>query len=175
MVEVKDFQGYLGGLSSSGKECARSVYKKQDEHEIMYHVGTLLRHCKDDDQQVQKKKHIGNDNVVIVFQESSACVLKSDFLKSNMVYAVIVVQNQSSEVNEQQVNYKMSVCAKSFVSIEDLELPKSLAEGKEMGLQECKDLLFHLILRVSEIAWNSGDLKAKLERCRENEIEMWAQ
>lgn len=37
----------------------------------MYHVGTLLRHCKGDDQQVQKKKHIGNDNVVIVFQESS--------------------------------------------------------------------------------------------------------
>lgn len=57
----------------------------------MYHVGTLLRHCKGDDQQVQKKKHIGNDNVVIVFQESSQDVLKSDFLKSNMVYAVIAV------------------------------------------------------------------------------------
>ena len=28
MVEIKDFQGYLGGISGSGKECERSVYKK---------------------------------------------------------------------------------------------------------------------------------------------------
>ena len=73
-------------------------------------------------------------------------MLRSDFLKSNMVYAVIVVQNQYSEINEQQVHYKISVCAKSFVSIESMELPKSFAEGKEMSLQECKNLLFHLIL-----------------------------
>lgn len=56
-------------------------------------------------------------------------MLRSDFLKSNMVYAVIVVQNQYSEINEQQVHYKISVCAKSFVSIESMELPKSFAEG----------------------------------------------
>ena len=101
-------------------------------------------------------------------------MLKSDFLKSNMVYAVIVVQNQRSKFSEQSVNYKISVCAKSFVPIEELVLPKCLAEGKEMTLQECKDLLFRLTLRVSGIVWNAGDLKAKLERCKENEIEMWA-
>lgn len=67
------------------------------------------------------------------------------------------------------------MCAKSFVPIEDLKLPTSLAEGKEMSLQECRDLLFRLVLQISSIVWNSGDLKVKLERCKENEIEKWAQ
>jgi len=35
----------------------------------MYHVSTLLPHSKANKQQVERKRHIGNDVVVIVFQD----------------------------------------------------------------------------------------------------------
>jgi RAP1 GTPase activating protein 1 len=37
-------------------------------YEVMYHVSTLLPHSKKDVQQLERKRHLGNDVVVIVFQ-----------------------------------------------------------------------------------------------------------
>ena len=39
--------------------------------EIMYHVATLLPFSDTDAQQLQRKRHIGNDIVSIVFQEAN--------------------------------------------------------------------------------------------------------
>jgi len=41
-----------------------------DSKEIMFHVSTLLPYSSGDNQQVQRKRHIGNDIVAIVFQVS---------------------------------------------------------------------------------------------------------
>lgn len=44
-----------------------SVYTIYEGHEIMFHVSTLLPFSKDNRQQVERKRHIGNDIVNIVF------------------------------------------------------------------------------------------------------------
>lgn len=44
-----------------------SVYTVYEGHEIMFHVSTLLPYSKDNRQQVERKRHIGNDIVNIVF------------------------------------------------------------------------------------------------------------
>lgn len=44
-----------------------SVYTIFEGHEIMFHVSTLLPYSKDNRQQVERKRHIGNDIVNIVF------------------------------------------------------------------------------------------------------------
>lgn len=44
-----------------------SVYTIYEGHEVMFHVSTLLPFSRDNRQQVERKRHIGNDIVNIVF------------------------------------------------------------------------------------------------------------
>jgi RAP1 GTPase activating protein 1 len=46
-----------------------SVYTKWQGYEIMFHVATLLPFKASDNQQLEKKRHIGNDLVIIIFHE----------------------------------------------------------------------------------------------------------
>ena len=48
-----------------------SVYEKYDDSEIMFHVSTLLPLSNRDGQHIEKKRHIGNDRVAIVFQDEN--------------------------------------------------------------------------------------------------------
>ena len=42
-----------------------SIYTKFQDAEIMFHVSTLLPHSARDSQQIERKRHIGNDRVTI--------------------------------------------------------------------------------------------------------------
>ena len=41
------------------------------KREVMFHVSTLLPYSESDKQQLQRKRHIGNDIVAVVFQEDN--------------------------------------------------------------------------------------------------------
>ncbi|GIY78704.1 rap1 GTPase-activating protein 1 [Caerostris extrusa] len=67
-VELKDTQDGLTGQTS--------LYTQFEDVEIMFHVSTLLPYSRTDPQQLQRKRHIGNDVVTIVFQdENTPCQL----------------------------------------------------------------------------------------------------
>ncbi|XP_026479610.1 GTPase-activating Rap/Ran-GAP domain-like protein 3 [Ctenocephalides felis] len=71
-VRLKGWDNYRGGLDVKGDMTGRhSVYTVYEGHEIMFHVSTLLPFSKDNRQQVERKRHIGNDIVNIVFLEDS--------------------------------------------------------------------------------------------------------
>jgi RAP1 GTPase activating protein 1 len=53
-----------------GQTGEHSIYTKWQGYEIMFHVSVLLPFKKTDVQQLERKRHIGNDIVVIIFQES---------------------------------------------------------------------------------------------------------
>lgn len=53
----------------SGKH---SIFTQFSDYEIMFHVSTLLPFEESDPQQIERKKHIGNDIVVIIFQDSDS-------------------------------------------------------------------------------------------------------
>jgi hypothetical protein len=48
-----------------------SVFADYLEYQIMFHVSTLIPFVPDDEQQIERKRHIGNDIVMIVFKEGS--------------------------------------------------------------------------------------------------------
>ena len=56
----------------AGSSGTHSVFTKWNDYEIMFHVSTLLPYVKNDSQQVERKKYLGNDIVNIVFQEGYA-------------------------------------------------------------------------------------------------------
>lgn len=57
----------------------------------MFHVSTLLPYTVGDAQQLQRKRHIGNDIVAIVFQDENTPFVP-DMIASHFLHAYIVVQ-----------------------------------------------------------------------------------
>eukprot|EP01106_Pelomyxa_sp_JSP_P013592 TRINITY_DN410_c0_g1_i1.p1 TRINITY_DN410_c0_g1~~TRINITY_DN410_c0_g1_i1.p1 ORF type:complete len:270 (+),score=56.73 TRINITY_DN410_c0_g1_i1:72-881(+) len=81
-VDLEGWTKFRGGLDSKSVG-SKSVYTDWEGFEIMFHVSTMLPYMKGAEQQVERKRHIGNDIVVIVFQEGNtpfdpACI-KSNF------------------------------------------------------------------------------------------------
>ena len=68
-----------------------ALYEVHKGHEIMFHVSTLLPYIETDTQQLQRKCHIGNDIVAIVFQEANT-PFSPDMITSHFLHAYIVVQ-----------------------------------------------------------------------------------
>lgn len=91
-IQLKDHKGYRGGLDiQNGHTGDEAVYEVFKEREIMFHVSTLLPYTESDPQQLQRKRHIGNDIVAIVFQESNT-PFSPDMIASHFLHAFIVVQ-----------------------------------------------------------------------------------
>lgn len=69
-VALKGFNEYRGGLDVKGDTTGTHTYRTVMEGKhIMFHVANMLPFSKDNPQQVERKRHIGNDIVNIVFQE----------------------------------------------------------------------------------------------------------
>ncbi|RVE40391.1 hypothetical protein evm_014959, partial [Chilo suppressalis] len=90
-IKLKDHKGYRGGLDiMNGHTGTEAVYEQYYNREIMFHVAPLLPHTAGDAQQLQRKRHVGNDIVAIVFQEK-ATPFTPDMIASHFLHAFIVV------------------------------------------------------------------------------------
>jgi hypothetical protein len=72
---------FSAATESTGTE---SIYLEIfDDYQVMYHVATLIPYKEDDEQQIDRKRHLGNDIVIIVFKEGTQkfdpTVIKSQF------------------------------------------------------------------------------------------------
>ncbi|XP_055959069.1 GTPase-activating Rap/Ran-GAP domain-like protein 3 [Patella vulgata] len=67
-IKLKGWDKFKGGLdiksNTTGEETIYTVY---EGHEILFHVSTMLPYTPNNKQQVERKRHIGNDIVNIVF------------------------------------------------------------------------------------------------------------
>ena len=70
-----------------------------DDKEIMFHVSTLLPYSRTDSQQLERKRHIGNDIVTIIFQDENT-PFAPDMIASNFLHSFIVVQKHQNESSD---------------------------------------------------------------------------
>src|SRR5690606_22734238 len=68
-----------------------SVYVTFGDYDIMFHVSILLPLDPNDEQQLERKRHIGNDVVCIIFLEDGKSFDPS-CLTTNFTYIFIVIQ-----------------------------------------------------------------------------------
>lgn len=68
-IDINCHLGYTGGLDTFHNTTGpSSIYHADATNETMFHVSTLMK-SSNDDQNVYKKRHIGNDNVHVIFTE----------------------------------------------------------------------------------------------------------
>uniref|UniRef100_A0A182NEC5 Rap-GAP domain-containing protein n=1 Tax=Anopheles dirus TaxID=7168 RepID=A0A182NEC5_9DIPT len=156
-IRLRDHKGYRGGLDiQNGHTGDTAVYEVFKEREIMFHVSTLLPYTEADPQQLQRKRHIGNDIVAIVFQEENT-PFSPAMIASHFLHAFIVVQ--PIEPNTPNCRYKISVTARDDVPFFGPTLPQPSVFKKGPELKEF--LLTKLI--NAENACYKADKFAQLE------------
>uniref|UniRef100_H3B7J4 RAP1 GTPase activating protein n=1 Tax=Latimeria chalumnae TaxID=7897 RepID=H3B7J4_LATCH len=156
-VDLQDFKGFRGGLDvTHGQTGTESVYCNFRNKEIMFHVSTKLPYTEGDAQQLQRKRHIGNDIVAIVFQDENTPFVP-DMIASNFLHAYIAVQvdNPCSD----NTMYKVSVTARDDVPFFGPNLPNPAIFKKGPEFHEF--LLTKLI--NAEYACYKAEKFAKLE------------
>uniref|UniRef100_A0A4W6D6H4 RAP1 GTPase activating protein n=1 Tax=Lates calcarifer TaxID=8187 RepID=A0A4W6D6H4_LATCA len=156
-IELHDFKGFRGGLDvTHGQTGTESVYTSFHNKEIMFHVSTKLPYTEGDSQQLQRKRHIGNDIVAIVFQEENTPFVP-DMIQSNFLHAYVVVQVENACTDN--VTYKASVTARDDVPFFGPALPDPAIFKKG---PEFREFLFTKLINA-EYACYKAEKFAKLE------------
>uniref|UniRef100_G1NMZ6 Rap-GAP domain-containing protein n=1 Tax=Meleagris gallopavo TaxID=9103 RepID=G1NMZ6_MELGA len=133
-IQLQDFRGFRGGLDViRGQTGTESVYTNFRGKEIMFHVSTKLPFAEGDSQQLQRKRHIGNDIVAIIFQDESTPFVP-DMIASNFLHAYVVVQLTHSSCGE--TLYKVSVTARDDVPFFGPSLPNPAIFRKSTEFRE---------------------------------------
>ncbi|KAH8249239.1 hypothetical protein KR032_007582 [Drosophila birchii] len=157
-IRLKDHKGYRGGLDiQNGHTGDTAVYEVFKEREVMFHVSTLLPHTEGDPQQLQRKRHIGNDIVAIVFQETNT-PFSPDMIASHFLHAFIVVQ--PIEPNTPHTRYKVSVTARDDVPFFGPTLPNPAVFRKG---QEFKEFILTKLINAENACYKAEKF-AKLEQ-----------
>ncbi|XP_010611887.1 GTPase-activating Rap/Ran-GAP domain-like protein 3 isoform X2 [Fukomys damarensis] len=120
-ITLKGWTGYRGGLDTKNDTTGiHSVYTVYQGHEIMFHVSTMLPYSKENKQQVERKRHIGNDIVTIVFQEGeeSSPAFKPSMIRSHFTHIFALVR-----YDRQNDNYRLKIFSEESVPLFGPPLP----------------------------------------------------
>ncbi|XP_032164373.1 GTPase-activating Rap/Ran-GAP domain-like protein 3 isoform X2 [Mustela erminea] len=120
-ITLKGWTGYRGGLDTKNDTTGtHSVYTVYHGHEIMFHVSTMLPYSKENKQQVERKRHIGNDIVTIVFQEGEepSPAFKPSMIRSHFTHIFALVR-----YDQQNDNYRLKIFSEESVPLFGPPLP----------------------------------------------------
>ncbi|XP_032776346.2 rap1 GTPase-activating protein 1 isoform X3 [Daphnia magna] len=133
-IHLLDHKGYRGGLDTQfGQTGVDSLYETFRDREIMFHVAPLLPYTENDPQQLQRKRHIGNDIVAVVFQEENT-PFAPDMVASHFLHAFVVVQ--PLDPCTPNVRYRITVTARDGVNFFGPTLPDPPIMRKGPELRE---------------------------------------
>ncbi|XP_072753921.1 uncharacterized protein Rsh isoform X4 [Anoplolepis gracilipes] len=114
-IRLKGFDKYKGGLDTVHDLTGLySVYTNWRGIEIMFHVSTLLPYEKHDPQKLQRKRHIGNDIVCVVFLEADNTSFSPACIKSHFLHTFILVR-VSPRIKRKITRYEVSVVTRDEV------------------------------------------------------------
>eukprot|EP01128_Nolandella_sp_AFSM9_P010766 TRINITY_DN748_c0_g1_i1.p1 TRINITY_DN748_c0_g1~~TRINITY_DN748_c0_g1_i1.p1 ORF type:complete len:609 (+),score=159.41 TRINITY_DN748_c0_g1_i1:34-1827(+) len=126
-ITLSSFPYFNGGLDVSGanRTGEYSVYEKLDNLEVMFHVSTLLPDHEGDEQKLERKRHLGNDIVVIVFLESDEDTFNPSCLATQFTYIFIVITaDHRLKHRTGQTYYRVNVLSKVGVRSFGPAIPK---------------------------------------------------
>ncbi|XP_067430108.1 GTPase-activating Rap/Ran-GAP domain-like protein 3 isoform X1 [Thunnus thynnus] len=120
-ITLQGWAGYRGGLDTKNDTTGiKSIYTVYQGHELMFHVSTMLPYSKENKQQVERKRHIGNDIVTIVFQEGddASSSFKPSMIRSHFTHIFALVR-----YNSQNDSYRLKIFSEESVPLFGPPLP----------------------------------------------------
>eukprot|EP01096_Ripella_sp_DP13-Kostka_P008253 TRINITY_DN3081_c0_g1_i7.p1 TRINITY_DN3081_c0_g1~~TRINITY_DN3081_c0_g1_i7.p1 ORF type:complete len:796 (-),score=360.44 TRINITY_DN3081_c0_g1_i7:68-2455(-) len=127
-VQLKGWNKYRGGLDvNTDTTGTHTLYASLDapgigEFEVLFHVATYLPYTDDNRQQLPRKRHIGNDIIVLIFQDEDADPFTPMKFASHFNHVFVVVQPISEPspdpASEQRVvtHYRIGLIYKQAIT-----------------------------------------------------------
>jgi len=163
-IVLKGWDKFRGGLDIKGDTTGQcSVYRSTANNiEVMFHVSTLLPFFPSDPQQLERKRHLGNDVVVIVFSEGEESFDPSE-IRSEFNHIFFVISKVPSPKGS-QTRYRVACAAKQGVD----PFPPFLSRDKTFKKDnEFLDWLMTKLINSERVAMQSAPaFQMKMERTR---------
>lgn len=114
-VDLSEHDGYMAGLSKTGRTGTHSIYTVFNTHQIMLHVSTLLPYSASDTQHIERKRHLGNDIINIVFLDG-ADHFDPGAIRTHFTHVFIVVRPEVFMRNGRLTNgFRVSIASRTDV------------------------------------------------------------
>jgi len=161
-VPLCGWKKFKAGLDVSNGNLTgtHSIYTRFKNFEIMFHVSPYIPCDESDPQQIARKKHLGNDVVMIVFKEGNQpldpCIFKSQF---NHVFAVVQHLQQHNETA-----YRIAFASKPGVHPFGPFLPQPAIFRK---CNAFRDFLLTKLINSERAAMHAPDFKGLIRTRRE--------
>ncbi|KAJ3121751.1 signal-induced proliferation-associated 1-like protein 3, partial [Nowakowskiella sp. JEL0407] len=169
--ELKGFAGYSAGLDvKNGQTGTQTVHTKWRNFEITYHVSTLLPYFPEDPQQIQRKRHIGNDLVCIVFMEGENGQFDPSLIRSQFLHIYIIVTlEKMTEINSRMVPlYRVMVTSSAEVCPFGPHLP---SPPLFLGEEALREFLLAKVINGENAAYKAPKFSRPHVRTRNTMIE----
>ncbi|KYQ99904.1 RapGAP/RanGAP domain-containing protein [Tieghemostelium lacteum] len=128
-VELKGFEHYNGGLDTIyGHSGTHSIFSRYNDCEVMFHVSTMLPFIPTDTKQVERKKHLGNDRILIVFNDGRQPYMPN-CLKSKQTHIIIHIQPVKGEVAHSSIAISTPISPTMDSNNNDSRMPKANISG----------------------------------------------
>ncbi|KAI9199796.1 uncharacterized protein BJ171DRAFT_462005 [Polychytrium aggregatum] len=156
-IELKGWKGYRAGLDTqSNNTGTHSVYTKWQGYEVMFHVATMLPYAEKDRQQLERKRHVGNDIVVIVYQDTDTPYqLSTNTSHQNHIIAVVQPCGEG---------YKLCLAPKNGVPPFSPEMPEPPIFFKDAV---SRDFFFHKLINGERACYKAPSFAPKISRTRQ--------
>lgn len=162
-IRLKGWHGYRGGLDTDNDRMGKySLYRYWRGLEMMFHVSTLLPYRSKDKQQVQRKQHIGNDVVVIIFVDGKTPFSPISFTSQFNKVFVVVQKDDSSE--DDVTRYRVAVTASQPVPLFGPRLPTETPVF-EKG-RDFTEFLYTKLVNAERAAYQTYPLSERIIRTR---------
>ncbi|XP_063001909.1 signal-induced proliferation-associated protein 1 [Elgaria multicarinata webbii] len=162
-VCLRGFDKYRAQLDTKNDSTGtHSLYTMYQDYEIMFHVSTMLPYTPNNQQQLLRKRHIGNDIVTIIFQEPGALPFTPRMMRSQFQHVFIVVRVHESCT--EHTTYSVAVsCTEDIPPFGPFILAKNcFVKGPAF-----RDLLLAKVINAENAAERSGKFHAMATRTRQ--------
>ncbi|KAK7104928.1 hypothetical protein V1264_019565 [Littorina saxatilis] len=162
-VRLKGFDKYRGGLDCKTDTTGlHSYYTTFNNNEIMFHVSSILPFTPNNQQQLLRKRHIGNDIVTIVFQEPGALPFSPRSVRSQFQHVFIIVKVDNP--NSENTRYSIAVTRSKDVPAFGPPIP---VNGGFCKSPEFVDFLMAKIINAENAAHKSEKFRTMAQRTRQ--------
>jgi len=174
-ITLKGWDKYRAGLDvQNGNTGEFSVYTTVQDgfYQIMFHVCTLLPYVEHDEQKIDRKRHIGNDVVTIIFKDQSGPDDKFDpmILTSHFIHCVFVISPIMDSTGK-TTHYRVTVANKSGVAPYTPFFPQSCKEGVFEKNDEFRNWLHIKMINAERTAMASSEFQS-LKTARKKYLEL---
>ena len=108
VIQINTHLGYIGSLDKDGSAGDHTIYYADWQYEIIYHVVPLMPNDSYDEQQVKKKRHVGNDIVHIVWSDHWRGY-RLDTMRTQFSFVIIVIYPLTNRLFKVKVLKKIPI------------------------------------------------------------------